>query len=125
MALVAVQIAVGMRLSSVYVDDARLGCFRDTLLCDAIYELDPEGCREVYYSTEGKAFGNIGILQFMMRDTQIHIVKKDYDLDSQSEEDLLLIDFRSDQGQALAEKYDSRLTSGHFSLYYNEQEYSE
>ena len=56
----------------------------------------------------------------MMRDTPIHIVKKDYDLGSQKEEDLLLIDFRSDQGQELEEKYNMHLTSGHFTLYYNE-----
>lgn len=120
MLLVTMQIVIGIRLSSMYIDDSRLGCFRDTLLREVIYELNPEGSREVYYSTEGNAFGNIGILQFMMRDTPIHIVKTDYDLDSQKEEDLLLIDFRSDQGEALAEKYDSHLTSGHFTLYYNE-----
>ena len=120
MLLVTMQILTGIRLSSMYIDDSRLGCFRDTLLREVIYELNPEGSREVYYSTEGNAFGNIGILQFMMRDTPIHIVKTDYDLDSQNEEDLLLIDFRSDQGEALAEKYDSHLTSGHFALYYNE-----
>ena len=120
MLLVTMQIVTGIRLSSMYIDDSRLGCFRDTLLREVIYELNPEGSREVYYSTEGNAFGNIGILQFMMRDTPIHIVKTDYDLDSQNEEDLLLIDFRSDQGEALAEKYDSHLTSGHFALYYNE-----
>lgn len=120
MLLVTMQIVIGIRLSSMYIDDSRLGCFRDTLLREVIYELNPEGSREVYYSTEGNAFGNIGILQFMMRDTPTHIVKTDYDLDSQNEEDLLLIDFRSDQGEALAEKYDSHLTSGHFALYYNE-----
>lgn len=120
MLLVTMQIVIGIRLSSMYIDDSRLGCFRDTLLREVIYELNLEGSREVYYSTEGNAFGNIGILQFMMRDTPIHIVKTDYDLDSQNEEDLLLIDFRSDQGEALAEKYDSHLTSGHFALYYNE-----
>ena len=120
MLLVTMQIVIGIRLSSMCIDDSRLGCFRDTLLREVIYELNPEGSREVYYSTEGNAFGNIGILQFMMRDTPIHIVKTDYDLDSQNEEDLLLIDFRSDQGEALAEKYDSHLTSGHFALYYNE-----
>lgn len=120
MLLVTMQIVIGIRLSSMYIDDSRLGCFRDTLLREVIYELNPEGSREVYYSTEGNAFGNIGILQFMMRDTPTYIVKTDYDLDSQNEEDLLLIDFRSDQGEALAEKYDSHLTSGHFALYYNE-----
>ena len=120
MLLVTMQIVIGIRLSSMCIDDSRLGCFRDTLLREVIYELNLEGSREVYYSTEGNAFGNIGILQFMMRDTPIHIVKTDYDLDSQNEEDLLLIDFRSDQGEALAEKYDSHLTSGHFALYYNE-----
>lgn len=120
MLLVTMQIVIGIRLSSMYIDDSRLGCFRDTLLREVIYELNLEGSREVYYSTEGNAFGNIGILQFMMRDTPTYIVKTDYDLDSQNEEDLLLIDFRSDQGEALAEKYDSHLTSGHFALYYNE-----
>ena len=85
-----------------------------------IEDLNPENIRKVYYSTDGEYFGNIGILQFMMRDTQIIIVKEDYDLDSQGEEDLLLIDLRSDQAPALEEKYDSYLRNGHFILYYNE-----
>ena len=120
MVLVTVQVVISIHLSSIYIDASRLGCFRDTMLRDVLYELNSDGGREVYYSTEGEAFGNIGILQFMMRDTPIHIVKKDYDLGSQKEEDLLLIDFRSDQGQELEEKYNMHLTSGHFTLYYNE-----
>ncbi|MDE5700173.1 MAG: hypothetical protein K2I96_22680, partial [Lachnospiraceae bacterium] len=73
--LVAVQIVIGIRLSSMYVDASRLGCFRDTFIVQKIEELNTENDREVYYSTDGEPFGNIGILQFMMRDTQIHIIK--------------------------------------------------
>ncbi len=118
--LVAVQTLNSIRLSSMYIDPSRLGCFRDTIVMQKIEELNPEQDREVYYSTDGEPFGNIGILQFMMRDTQIHIVKAYYDLDRHGEEDLLLIDYRSDQAQALEEKYDSHFTKGHFILYYNE-----
>ena len=119
MLLVAMQIMIGMRLSSMYVDAARLGCYRDTFVVQKIQELCQDDNREVYYSTGGENFGNISILQFMMRDKQIHIIKQDYDLDNQGEEDLLLIDYRSDQAQALAEKYDSHMVRGHFALYYN------
>lgn len=122
MFLVAAQIMISIRLSTMYVDASRSGCYRDTLLMERMQELDPDGDRVVYYSTGGELFGNIGILQFMMRDTQIHIVKKNYDLDSQEETDLLLIDYRSDQGQVLEEKYGSHLTMGHFTLYYNDKE---
>ncbi len=118
--LVAVQTLNSIRLSSMYIDPSRLGCFRDTIVMQKIEELNPEQDREVYYSTDGEPFGNIGILQFMMRDTQIHIVKAYYDLDRHGEEDLLLIDYRSEQAQALEEKYDSHFTKGHFILYYNE-----
>ena len=120
MFLVAAQIMIGIRLSTMYVDASRIGCFRDTLIMRKIEDLNVKDDREVYYSTGGVDFGNIGILQFMMRDTEIHIVKKDYDLDSQNENDLLLIDFRSNQAEKLEEKYDSHLTSGHFTLFYNQ-----
>ncbi len=122
MFLVTVQIIIGIRLSTMYIDASRSACYRDTLLMQRIQELNPDGNREVFYSTEGEDYGNIGILQFMMRETQINIVKKDYDLDSQTQTDLLLIDFRSDQGSVLEEKYDSHITTGHFTLYYNENE---
>ncbi len=119
MALVALQVAIGLRLSAMYIDASRLGCYRDTLMVQKIQQLNPEGDRAVYYSTGGEDFGNIGILQFMMRDTTIHIVKKEYDLDAQGKSDLLLIDYRSDQAQALEERYNSHLMNGHFTLYYN------
>lgn len=119
MFLVAVQIGIGIRLSTMYIDAARLGCYRDTLMVKKVYELNPENDREIYYSTGGEDFGNIGILQFMMRDIPIHIVKEDYDLDTQRESDLLLIDFRSSQAQILEEKYNNHIMNGHFTLYYN------
>ena len=119
MFLVAAQIMIGIHLSTMYVDASRIGCFRDTLVMQEIEDLNAMDDRKVYYSTGGVDFGNIGILQFMMRDTKIHIIKKDFDLDSQNERDLLLIDFRSDQAGELGEKYDSHLTSGHFTLFYN------
>ncbi len=118
--LVAVQVLNSIRLSSMYIDSSRLGCFRDTIVMQKIEELNPENDRDVYYSTDGEPFGNIGILQFMMRDTPIHIVKAYYDLDQYGGEDLLLIDYRSDQAQALEEKFDSHFRKGHFILYYNE-----
>ncbi|MDE7274155.1 MAG: hypothetical protein K2N95_14015 [Lachnospiraceae bacterium] len=120
MFLVAMQIVIGIRLSTMYIDAARLGCYRDTLIVQKIHELNPEGDREVYYSTGGEDFGNIGILQFMMRDTSIHIVKKDYDLGTHDDSDLLLIDYRSDQAHMLEEKYGDHLMNGHFTLYYND-----
>lgn len=125
MLLVAAQIIISIRLSTMYVDPSRFGCYRDTLVMQKIQELNPDGNRKVYYSTGGEDYGNIGILQFMMRDTQIHIVKKNYDLDSQEESDILLLDYRSGQAQTLEEKYDSHLTNGHFTLYYNADAYSE
>lgn len=120
--IVAVQIAAGIRLSSVYVDDSRLGCFRDTLVAQKIQELNARNDRAVYYSTGGKEYGNIAILQFMLRDTEITIVKDLFDLNDQSPEDLLLTDYRSGQGGLLGQSYDSHMTYGHFSLYYNEGE---
>lgn len=119
MLLVAVQIVIGIRLSTMYIDGSRRWCFRDIAVAQKIQEITLENDRQVYYSTGGEDYGNIGILQFMIRDTRINIVKADFDLDSQSESDLLLLDFRSDQVQALEEKYDSQFKNGHFILYYN------
>lgn len=122
MLLVALQIAVSMRLSAMYLDDARLGCFRDTMIMEKIQEINTENTREVYYSTGGENFGNIGILQFMMRDTKIHIIKENYSVANQRAEDLLLTDYRSSQAVVLKEVYDRHLTCGHFTLFYNETE---
>ena len=122
MLLVAVQIAIGIRLSTMYIDASRRWCFRDIAVAQKIQEINPQNNRHVYYSTGGEDYGNIGILQFMMRDTKINIVKANYDLDTQSEADLLLLDYRSDQVQALEEKFDSQYKNGHFILYYNDNE---
>ena len=120
MVLVAVQIAISVRLSSMYVDASRLGCFRDTFVVQKIQELNAANSREVYYSTDGENFGNIGILQFMIRDTKIHIIRENFVIENQSVQDLLLVDYRSSQAGALEKAYTRHLTSGHFSLYYNE-----
>lgn len=117
--IVAAQVAAGIRLSSMYMDDSRLGCFRDTLVVQKIQELSTGNDRPVYYSTGGEAYGNIAILQFMMRDTAIHVVKEDFVPGRQDGGDLLLIDYRSSQGETLGQSYDSHMTYGHFSLYYN------
>lgn len=122
MLLVAVQIAISLRLSAMYIDPSRLGCLRDTFMVQKIQELNVGNDREVFYSTDGESFGNIGILQFMMRDTKIHIVKENFVIGNQREGDLLLVDYRSDQREVLEENYDRHLTSGHFTLYYNECE---
>lgn len=122
MVLVMVQIVIGIRLSSMYVDAARLWCFKDTFVAQKIQDLDPGSSRAVYYSTGGEDYGNIGILQFMMRDTRINIVRGNFDPDSQGETDLLLIDYRSDQTQVLETRYDSCFENGHFILYYNDCE---
>ncbi|MDE5825273.1 MAG: hypothetical protein K2H91_11425, partial [Lachnospiraceae bacterium] len=105
-----------------YIDASRRWCFRDIAVAQKIQEINPQNNRHVYYSTGGEDYGNIGILQFMMRDTKINIVKANYDLDTQSEADLLLLDYRSDQVQALEEKFDSQYKNGHFILYYNDNE---
>ena len=118
--LVAVQVAAGIRLSAMYMDDSRLGCLRDTYVAQKIQELNPGNKREIFYSTGGESFGNISILQFMMRDTTIHIVKGDFDPGHQSAEDLLLIDYRSSQAQTLEKTHDRHFANGHFILYYNE-----
>lgn len=122
MLLVVVQVVIGIRLSSIYVDSARRWCFKDTFVAQKIQDLVLEDDRSVYYSTGGEDYGNIGILQFMMRDTKIHIVKEDFDPDIQGEADLLLIDYRSAQAEVLEEKYDSHFENGHFILYYNDRE---
>lgn len=118
MLIVAAQIAIGIRLSSMYLDSWRLGGFRDMLMADKIYELNADNDRQVYYSTDGKDFGNIGILQFMMRDTKINIVKHDFDLETQSKSDLLLVEFGSAQRKTLGNMYGSAFTIGHFTLFY-------
>lgn len=121
MLVVAAQIAIGVRLSTIYIDSSRLGVFRDTIMADKIRELNAGKDRDVYYSTDGEDFGNIGILQFMMRDTKINIVKRDFDLEMHDESDLLLAGYESGQLRTLGNAYGSSFTIGHFALFYNEE----
>lgn len=130
--LIAVmEVFLALRASAVVTDAGSIGTYRDSVIADRITELkdnditDEKGqpVRRVLY-LDGNGDSSIGVIQFLLRDTQITVLDhreyiEDYREDEMGIWDLVLIDYRDDYGGELCKKYDYTLSSGHFILYYN------
>ncbi len=119
--VVALEMLLAVRAGSLYLDASALGAYRDTKIVQRIETLQEEQDREIYYLLTEKDYALISILQFMMRDEDIHIISKD-DLEKQilQEEDLLLSDYRNPLSEMFQEQYDTFMVNGHFVLFYND-----
>lgn len=119
--VVALEMLLAVRAGTLYLDASALGAYRDTKIVQRIETLQEEQDRDIYYLLTDKDYALISILQFMMRDEDIHIISKD-DLEKQilQEEDLLLSDYRNPLSEMLQEQYDTFMVNGHFVLFYND-----
>ncbi|MBQ2922727.1 MAG: hypothetical protein IJE60_06570 [Tyzzerella sp.] len=119
--LVALEMLLAVHAGKLYIDDSSLGAYRDTKIVQRIERLQEEQDREIYYLLTDKDYALISILQFMMRDEDIHIISKE-EMKTQKfqEEDLLVSDYRNPLSEILQEQYDSFMVNGHFVLFYNE-----
>lgn len=119
--LVALEMLLAVHAGKLYIDDSSLGAYRDTKIVQRIERLQEEQDREIYYLLTDKDYALISILQFMMRDEDIHIISKE-EMKTQKlqEEDLLVSDYRNPLSEIFQEQYDSFMVNGHFVLFYNE-----
>ena len=119
--VVALEMLLAVRAGSLYLDASALGAYRDTKIVQKMEELQEEQDRDIYYLLTDKDYALISILQFMMRDEDIHIIsKEDYEMQKPQEEDLLLSDYRNPLSEELQEQYDTFMVNGHFVLFYND-----
>ncbi len=124
--IAVMQVLLAMLASAAVIDAGSIGAYRDSVIADRITELT-EGRtsgRILYLESDGES--DIGRIQFLLRDTHITVLDMresvdDYDEDEMGEWDLVLTDYRADQGTELGRRYDYALSSGHFILYYNKE----
>lgn len=119
--IVALELLLAVRAGSLYLDASALGAYRDTKIVQRIELLQKAQDREIYYLLTDNDYALISILQFMMRDEEIHIISKEaLAMQRLQEEDLLLSDYRNPLSEELQEKYDAFMVNGHFVLFYND-----
>lgn len=119
--LVALEMLLAVHAGKLYIDDSSLGAYRDTKIVQRIERLQEEQDREIYYLLTDKDYALISILQFMMRNEDIHIIsKEEMEVQKLQEEDLLVSDYRNPLSEILQEQYDSFMVNGHFVLFYND-----
>lgn len=124
--IAVMQVLLAMRASAAVIDAGSIGAYRDSVIADRITELT-EGRtsgRVLYLESDGES--DIGRIQFLLRDMHITVLDMresvdDYDEDEMGEWDLVLTDYKADQGTELGRRYDYALSSGHFILYYNKE----
>lgn len=119
--VVSLEMLLAVRAGSLYLDESALGAYRDTKIVQRIELLQEAQDREVYYLLSDNDYALISILQFMMRDEDIHIIsKEDLAMQRLQEGDLLLSDYRNPLSEELQKQYDAFMVNGHFVLFYND-----
>lgn len=115
------ELALAVQADKLYTVPFKRAAYRDSRVADKINDL-MDGKRRVIYMDE--AFpAYIGIIQFMARDVDIHVLERrktvsDYDEDIMPE-DILIFAFDDAFLQEWTERYDHEDTYGHFTLLYN------
>lgn len=118
--ILAVEMALAIRAGSLYLDGSARGAYRDTKIAERIEQLQETTERDIYYLHDGD-YALISILQFMLRDADIHIIQENNMLEETLQsEDLLLLDYRNPLAEEIEESYENYLVNGHFILYYND-----
>lgn len=117
--VIAIELILAERAGALYLDSSALGAYRDTKIAQKIEQLGEMKDREVYY-LHGDNDALISIVQFMLRDEDIIVLREENMLQEKlGQEDLLLIDYRNPLAEELQKQYDSFIGNGHFILYYN------
>lgn len=117
--MIILEMLLAFRADALYLDDSARGAYRDTKLAERIEQLQKNTDRDIYYLHDGD-YALISILQFMLRDTDIHIIEEDSIQENVLQRgDLLLLDYRNPMAGEIEENYENNLVNGHFILYYN------
>lgn len=120
----AAETALAVQLSAAVTDTGSIGAYRDAVIADRITYLteNADAGRVLYLDSGGDSA--VGIIQFLLRDTEITVLDRRGNVDDYTEEemgsrDMVLMDYRDDYGGELGRRYTDALSSGHFVLYYN------
>ena len=122
--LIVLEFLLSARASTIYLEDSNLGAYRDSIIVDRIETLQEENPqrRIIYIREDDSPF--ISIMQFMMRDKKIEIVKaektvEEYTEAEMDEDDIIMLKYDTLHGEEIAKKYSSSMIFGHFAIYYN------
>ena len=123
-ALLVLEMGLAGRVSLSYLNVSQLGAFRDYILAKKISAMSEEGRNVYFIDDSGEAY--IDILQFMARDTRIHLLTPQEGVHAYGNEisptDLVILPNEEESSREWADKYERNDTYGHFTLLYNELE---
>lgn len=120
--LAVIELMLAVRSDNLYLMPFKNAAFRDSRLAEKIAAMDDDDRKLIYMDNDERAY--VGILQFMMRDTDIHVLERrdsvsDYDEDV-SEGDILIFAFDDQFISEWIGEYSHEDTYGHFTLLYND-----
>ena len=116
------ELALAVHADRIYTGPFKRAAFRDSRVADIINDLTDSKRRIIYMDEVFPSY--IGIIQFMARDMDIHVMERrktvsDYDEDILPE-DILIFAFDDAFLKEWTERYDHEDTYGHFTLLYND-----
>lgn len=124
--MIGIEIILSMKASTLYIEPSARGAFRDTFVVEKIEQLKQEDTdRNIVFIAEQEDT-LVSILQFMMREQEIHVLPVREEVEAYAEEelsqdDIVILDYRSEYGTEIEKKYQQRFSNGHFIVYYNEK----
>lgn len=113
-AVMTLELILGMRLTSIFSDETQLANFRDVQLIDIVHEEKAEHDRLVYLQEEDRNY--VDYLQFHLRDAQIQLV---YHSNEISADDLIVTDYLYSGLEELKTEYANWRIMGHLAVFYN------
>lgn len=120
--IAVIELILAVHSDNLYLMPFKNAAFRDSRLAEKITAMDGDDRELIYIDNGEQAY--VGILQFMMRDTDIHVLERrdsvsDYDNDV-SKGDILIFAFDDQLISEWSEEYSHEDTYGHFTLLYND-----
>lgn len=114
--LVVMELVLAMHSEKIYLEPFKRAAFRDSRMAEKISLLQEPNQKIIYVNHNPPAY--IGILQFMARDAEIHIVERKEEV---SEADLVIFAFDDLWIEDLKDRFTYEDTYGHFTLLYNKE----
>lgn len=117
-----IELMLAVHSDNLYLMSFKNAAFRDSRLAEKMIAMDDGDRKLIYMDNDERAY--VGILQFMMRDTDIHVLERrdsvsDYDADV-SEDDILIFAFDDKFISEWTGEYSHEDTYGHFTILYND-----
>lgn len=113
-AVIILELLLGMRLASIFSKETQLANFRDVQLVSIIQEQAERHTRLIYLQEDGRAFADN--LQFQLRDEKMQLEREEMNL---AKSDLVVTDYLYSNLDGLKEQYENWRIMGHFAVFYN------